>query len=325
MRRAVNNRTSLRLLLVFLGISLCGAAVRNDQIDVEGIEHQQIENNVRTTVEYLSREVGQRSWSNVETLAGVAGYLHDRFKAYGLDVRREPFVHRGKTYYNIVAEVKGSAPPGDGILIIGAHYDTVAGTPGADDNASGVAGLLELARLARLAPPRRTTRFVAFSLEEPPVFGTEGMGSYIHAANSKKEGVAVYGMISLEMIGFYCDRTGCQRYPFFLLEWFFPSKGDFIAFAGDRRSRRFLLQVRDRFTSAARMPVETLTVMPHTVGSDLSDHRNFWSFGYPAFMITDTSFFRNAHYHTPDDTHDILDYQRMAALIKGLHLALRDM
>lgn len=323
MVRKAMTRVVISASVILFGASLVSTAGRAGPEGSAGAGQEQMENDLRATVSYLAGEIGERSWSDPVKLGMVADYLQGRFRALGLNVRREPFTFRGGTYYNVVAEAEGTAKPEDGILIVGAHYDTATGTPGADDNASGVAGLLELARLAKKMPLKRTIRFVAFCLEEPPAFGTKEMGSYVHAKNTKNDKRAVYGMISLEMIGYYCGQKDCQRYPFFLFSWFFPDTGDFIAFTGDRRSRAFTRNVRDGFVTASRMPVETLNVMPHTAGSDLSDHRNFWEFGYRAFMITDTSFFRNSYYHTPQDTPERLDYARMGDLIRGLHAALR--
>jgi Zn-dependent M28 family amino/carboxypeptidase len=205
---------------------------------------------------------------------------------------------------------------------MGAHYDTIPDTPGADDNASGVAGVLELARLAVLEPSSKTVRFVAFTLEEPPLFRTRHMGSYVYAKSLKKEKVKVKGMISLEMIGYYCDRKGCQYYPFSFFKWFYPNKGDFIAFVGNVSSKAFTKRVKDAFMQASTLPVESLNTVSIVPGIDFSDHSSFWKFGFPAFMVTDTAFFRNPYYHSAGDIANTLDFKRMALLIYGLKSAL---
>jgi acetylornithine deacetylase/succinyl-diaminopimelate desuccinylase-like protein len=191
--------------------------------------------NLVATVRYLSEEIGIRSFRDLSRLNKTADYIEASFKTSGCVVSRQAFTYEGRTYYNVIGEVKGTNPAKQEILIIGAHYDTAITTPGADDNASGVAGLLELARLMGQAPAERTIRFVAFSLEEPPVFGTEEMGSYFYARQAAQEAVRVHCMIALEMIGYFCDEKGCQEYPPGV-GWLFPDKGNFISFVGNLSS-----------------------------------------------------------------------------------------
>jgi Zn-dependent M28 family amino/carboxypeptidase len=281
-----------------------------------------VQSNLRTAVQYLSQDIGERSYLDVRKLTTVADFVEERFQAYGCSVKRQPFSYRSSTYHNVIGEVRSSHNANEGILVIGAHYDTVVGTPGADDNASGVAGLLELARLTALSPRRRTVRFIAFSLEEPPVFMTSRMGSHVYAKSLKDEGIQVFGMISLEMLGYFCDLNDCQYYPMSIFRWFYPGKGNYIAFVGNRASRSFTNKLKRSFTSVSSLPVESLNGVSLIPGVDFSDHRSFWKFGYPAFMITDTAFYRNPNYHGPGDTPDTLDYKRMAELVVGLHEAL---
>lgn len=281
---------------------------------------KEIELNLKETVHFLSEEIGSRSYWDVEKLDKAALYIEEKLSSYSCHVKRQSFTYMGNTYHNIIGEVSG-----DGeleILIMGAHYDTIPGTPGADDNASGVAGVLELARLAVLEPSSKTVRFVAFTLEEPPLFRTRHMGSYVYAKSLKKEKVKVKGMISLEMIGYYCDRKGCQYYPFSFFKWFYPNKGDFIAFVGNVSSKAFTKRVKDAFMQASTLPVESLNTVSIVPGIDFSDHSSFWKFGFPAFMVTDTAFFRNPYYHSAGDIANTLDFKRMALLIYGLKSAL---
>lgn len=282
-----------------------------------------VEQNLMATVRHLSVEVGERSFRDAAKLAGVADVIERAFRSYGYAASRQPFVYQGNTYYNVVAEAAGTDPGKKEILVIGAHYDTAAGTPGADDNASGVAGLLELARMAAQRPFPRTVRFVAFCLEEPPVFGTEHMGSFVYARSVKEEGIPVYGMISLEMIGYFCESDDCQRYPASCIGWFYPDQGDYIAFVGNRASRAFTKRVQSAFKAASALPVESLHAPSWVTGVDFSDHRNFWTFGYAAFMVTDTAFYRNGNYHTGGDTAEKLDYRRMTEVVTGLFEAIR--
>lgn len=302
------------LFLILASLTVAAAA---------DINRETIVPNLKAAVNHLSVDIGERSWNDLKKLGRAADYIEDTFRSSGCPVKRQAFVYSGNTYYNIIAEVKGTGVPDDGILIIGAHYDTVKGTPGADDNASGVAALLELARLTALQPAKRTIRFVAFSLEEPPVFGTEHMGSYVYAKSVKDEGAKVYGMISLEMIGYFCDEKDCQRFPLSCIGWAYPDRGNYLAFVGNISSGPFTRKVKKSFTTASPLPVESLNTFSSVTGVDFSDHRNFWKFGFPAFMITDTSFYRNHNYHEAGDTPETLDYTRMGQLVSGLSSSLR--
>ncbi len=281
-----------------------------------------IERNLEETVAYLAGTVGERSYREMLNLARAAEYIEKRLTSYRCRPRRQSFTYSGNTYYNVFGEVEGTSC-GDGVLVVGAHYDTVVGSPGADDNASGIAGLLELARLASEKPLKRTVRFVAFSLEEPPVFLTSRMGSYVHAKGLRDEGAVLLGMISLEMLGYYRHEKGSQLYPSSLFRLFYPARGDFISFVGDLASREFTSKVKKAFKASSSLPVESLNAPSLIPGVDFSDHRSFWKFGYPAFMITDTAFYRNPNYHSAADTPETLDYARMAELVSGLFKALR--
>jgi hypothetical protein len=301
-----------------MAIFLLFTAAHADPVEV-------VELNLRATVRHLSVEIGERGFRDVVKLSKAADDIERAFRSYGCAVTRQPFVYQGNTYYNVIAEVRGMDPEKKEILVIGAHYDTATGTPGADDNASGVAGLLELARMAARKPLPRTARFVAFCLEEPPAFGTEHMGSFVYARSVKEEGLPVYGMISLEMIGYFCESDDCQRYPVFCIGWFYPDRGNYISFVGNRSSRAFTTRVKSAFRTASTLPVESLHAPSSVTGVDFSDHRNFWTFGYAAFMVTDTAFYRNGNYHAGGDTAEKLDYRRMTEVVTGLFEALREL
>lgn len=284
--------------------------------------NEEIKSNLEATVRVLSEHIGIRSYRDMDKLNQTAEYIEEKLRSYGCAVKRQSFQYNTGTYHNITGEVEGTERT-EGVLVIGAHYDTVAGSPGADDNASGVAGLLELARLSARNPLAVTTRFAAFSLEEPPVFRTSRMGSLVYAKSLKEEDVKVHGMISLEMIGYYSDSKGSQFYPLSPFRWFYPDRGDFIAFVGNILSKPFTARVKRAFQSYSKLPVESLNTVSLIPGVDFSDHRSFWKFGFPAFMITDTAFFRNPNYHGPSDTAETLDYGRMAELVSGLYSALK--
>jgi Zn-dependent M28 family amino/carboxypeptidase len=280
----------------------------------------EIETNLEATVRFLSEEIGPRSYTNLQQLNKSADYVEGKLSSYGCNVKRQSFTYMKNTYHNIIGEVEGHKD--SEILVIGAHYDTVPGSPGADDNASGIAGLLELARLAVANPVSRTVCFSAFTLEEPPFFRTSHMGSYVYAKSLKENEVKVEGMVSLEMIGYYCDKNGCQYYPFSFFKWFYPEKGNFIAFVGNISSKGFTRRARYAFQKTSALPVVSLNTVSLVPGVDFSDHASFWDFDYQAFMITDTAFYRNPNYHTAGDTANTLDYKRMALLVSGLKTAL---
>ncbi len=284
---------------------------------------EDIKKNLIETVTFLSEGIGRRSYRDIPQLDAAADYIEGRFRLAGCPSKRQSFSFLSGTYHNIIGEVEGTLPGKDGMLIIGAHYDTDTATPGADDNASGVAALLELARLAVESPPERTVRFAAFTLEEPPAFMTRSMGSYVYARSVRDEAVNVLGMISLEMVGFYSDEEGSQYYPASLFRLFYPKRGNFIAFVGNISSRPFTLRMKRLFRAASSVPVESLNAVSIIPGVNFSDHRNFWKFGYPAFMITDTAFYRNPNYHASSDRAGTLDYDRMTAVVKGLFEVVR--
>ena len=281
-----------------------------------------INKNIIETVRFLAETIGQRSWKDLDKLAACADFIENRMQESGCTTNQQHFPFRGNTYKNIITEILGTDPDCQEILVVGAHYDSCEGTPGADDNASGIAGLLELARLTREKPLRRTVRYVAFCLEEPPAYMTKHMGSYVHAESLHKEGAKVFGMISLEMLGYYCEDRGSQYYPSSLFKPFYPKIGNFIAFVGNFSSRKFSNSVRSTFTSLSTFPVASMNGFSIIPGVDFSDHRNYWKFGYPGFMITDTAFYRNPNYHDSGDLPDTLDYDRLATLIKGLYETL---
>jgi Zn-dependent M28 family amino/carboxypeptidase len=284
-----------------------------------------IEPNLRSHVHRLAGEIGQRSFRDVGNLNRAADYIAGELRSSGCAVSRQEVRYGGESYFNVTAEVRGaSSAESDGIYVVGAHYDTVVGSPGADDNASGVAGMLELARLAAQDPPPVTTRFAAFTLEEPPVFRSSKMGSMHYAEKLRESGVRVRGMISLEMIGYYSTEKGSQFYPLAFFKLLFPPVGDFAAFVGNTSSRAFTKAMKRAFKEHAGINCVSLNTVRAVPGVDFSDHSSFWKHGYPAFMVTDTAFYRNPNYHNPGDTPDTLDFARIAEVVRGLDAALRN-
>jgi Zn-dependent M28 family amino/carboxypeptidase len=278
---------------------------------------------LRMVVTKLSREIGVRSYQDFDRLEKTVKYLSAELSSFGYQVSTQSFNFAGHAYQNVIAELKGTKSPCP-VLVVGAHYDTVRTTSGADDNASGVAGLLGLAQLFANRPLEKTVRFVAFPLEEPPAYRSKNMGSYHYAAGLKKAAEQVDGMICLEMIGFFSDRPGSQHYPIPFMNLKFPKAGNYIAMVGNRRSRRFTMQMAGGFRKATDLPLVTLNAPAIVVGIDFSDHWSFGKFGYPAFMVTDTAFYRNPNYHSPSDLPDTLDYNRMAKVVEGLKAAVEE-
>ncbi len=271
----------------------------------------------------LSHEIGVRTYRDTDRLQRAAEYISEQFRSFGYQVSRQPFVFQGNTYHNLIAERSGHLRP-EKVLVIGAHYDTVRTTPGADDNASGVAGLLGLARALAAVTVSKTVRFVAFALEEPPVSRTRNMGSHHYARSLKEKNERVEGMISLEMIGYFCDRDGSQHYPLPLFKLKYPIQGNYISMVGAVRSRALTQSFAASFRKAVDLPVVTLNAPAIVIGIDFSDHWSFGKFGYKAFMVTDTAFYRNPNYHAPTDLPETLDYERMAKVVEGLAAAVEE-
>lgn len=269
----------------------------------------------------LAGDIGERNVFTPAALRAAEQYVREAFVAQGYEVVDQPMTERGVTSANLEATLPGTGC-GDQIILLGAHYDTVPGSPGADDNASAVAALLELARLQRDIRSRRTLRFVAFTNEEPPFFDTSAQGSRTYAAAARREGDDIRLMLSLEMLGYYRDQPGSQRYPP-LFRWFYPDRANFIALVSNFRSQRSMRRFAHAFRDSSQMPLEHAATFAFVPGAAWSDHLSFWRSGYRAFMVTDTAFFRNPYYHTAADTPDKLDYERLAEVTRGIHGAVR--
>lgn len=272
-------------------------------------------------VNTLCSDIGARAPFLGHGLLAAQRYIEAAFADAGLTVERQSYDYFEREVANVIARPRAQRRA-DGYYLIGAHYDTVPGSPGADDNASAVAVMLELAR--RVTDPPLPLRFVAFTLEESPAYQTRDQGSRVYAAKAKAAGDRILGALVLEMVGYTSEK---QRYPAALRWAGYPHTGDFIGVVGDWRSRRLARRVLNGFRRNPRLPAERLTVpfkgwiLPAT---RLSDHASFWDAGWPALMITDTAFFRNPNYHTARDRPDTLDYAFMAELVLSLELALRE-
>ena len=271
---------------------------------------------VRKHVEMLAGTIGERNVWRFESLNRAAEYIAAEFSAYGFAPDRQTFEVSRLPVSNLDATLPGSGRP-DEIVIVGAHYDSVTGCPGANDNATGVAAVLELARRFAGRPRPRTIRFVAFVNEEPPFFKGAQMGSVVYANAAKRRGDRIVGMLSLETMGYYSDVKGSQQYPA-PIALLYPDTGNFIGFVSNLGSARLLLKARRAFRNRTDFPLQSAAVPDAIPGVGWSDHWSFWQAGYPAMMVTDTAPFRYPWYHTAEDTPDKVNFDKLAHLVDGL-------
>jgi Zn-dependent M28 family amino/carboxypeptidase len=264
----------------------------------------------------LAGTIGERNLWSYGALERAAQYISTQLTTSGYTARRQTFDLAKLPLSNVEAVLEGTARAAE-IVIIGAHYDTVAGCPGANDNASGVAAVLELAQRFSGQSQPRTIRFVAFVNEEPPFFQTAHMGSAVYANAARSRGDRVAGMLSLETMGYYSEEKGSQRYPA-AIAGLYPDVGNFIGFVSNLASVRLLLRARRAFRRRTSFPLQSAAVPAAIPGVGWSDHWAFWQAGYPAMMVTDTAPFRYPWYHTAEDTPDKLDYDRLAHVVDGL-------
>lgn len=264
-------------------------------------------------VRMLSETIGPRNTDNPEAYQKAASYLEDQMTRLGYKVQRQTFEVDGVNCVNLWAD----RTAGDQVLVVGAHYDTCDITSGADDNASGCAANLELARLLRSSQEGPSVRFVFFANEEPPYFQTAQMGSLVYARACQKAGESFLGMLSLECMGYYSDEKGSQKFPVGLTGY--PDTGNFLGFVSDLSSKALMDRCLTGFREAKTLPAEGIAAPGLVTGITWSDHWSFSKCGYPAVMVTDTAPFRNPNYHARTDTPDTLDYSRLAAATEGLH------
>jgi hypothetical protein len=283
--------------------------------------HARLADSLRAHVVALAATLGERNLERHAELERAASYVAAALAPLGCAVERQRFEARGRSASNVECELPGTTHAEE-IVVVGAHYDSVRGSPGANDNASGVAVLLELAQRAAAVPRERTLRFLAFANEEPPHFQTREMGSLVYAERSLARAERVVAMLSLESLGFYSDVRGSQRYPagFGLL---YPSRGNFVAFVTNPQSRGLARRAIAAFRgSHAAVATEGVAAPAFIPGVAWSDHWAFWAHGVPAIMVTDTAVFRDPHYHTLRDTPERLDYARMASVVDGLEAVI---
>jgi Zn-dependent M28 family amino/carboxypeptidase len=286
-------------------------------------EERQIRDNLVKHVKLLSDAIGERNIPSYEHLKASKDYISKALEQSGFKLLYQQYTAEGKTVENIEAEISGTSTPYE-IIVIGAHYDSVPACPGANDNASGVAALLEIARILKDNRFAKTLRFVAFTNEEPPYFQTKHMGSRVYAARSRQRGEKIAAMVSLETIGSYSDEKGSQTYPP-PFSFYYPETGNFIGFVSNLGSRMLMFDMITSFRKKTAMPSVGIAAPPWVPGVGWSDHWAFWKEGYDAVMITDTAPFRYAFYHTPQDTWEKLDYDRMARVVSGVVQVVAEM
>ncbi len=278
---------------------------------------------LRKDVAKLAGEIGDRNLNTeYENLCKAANFIEESFVEAGYKVSRQGYEVslyglEGRECHNLEAEITGSERP-DEIVVIGAHYDSLEGTPGANDNATGVAALLALARAFVDSQPVRTLRFVAFVNEEPPYFLSDDMGSFVYARRCRERKENVVAMLSLETIGYYTDEEGSQNFPIGLMDFVFSTTGNFISFVGNIKSRKLLRDVTGFFRQYAKFPSEAACLPEQIAGVAWSDQWSFWRNGYPGIMVTDTAPFRYPYYHTDEDTPEKINYNRFAYLVDML-------
>ncbi len=267
-----------------------------------------------------------RNPEDLQTLNAAKNFIYKEWTKQGYKITEQKYtvknlLNEEVEVANLIVSYNSDETKEKKTVVVGAHYDVYDKLPGADDNASGVAGLLELTRLVMQEKPKINHRleFVAYTLEEPPHYDTKDMGSYIHAKSMKEAGRDISLMISLEMIGYFSDEVGSQNYPIPLLNKIYSDRGNFITIVGAFKELFVSRKANTYFQMMTDLPVFSINTTRYMEGIDWSDHRSYWDFGYPALMITDTSFLRNKHYHQATDTFDKLDYERMAKVVLGTY------
>ncbi len=314
------------ILIVLLFLALLLGAARYSKryraqapagLPVPDSGQQTMATRLEAHVQMLAGRIGERNMWHPERLEQAACYIEAQLSAAGYAVEGQAYQLQGRRVRNIVSQIEGHERPEE-IVVIGAHYDSVFGSPGANDNATGVGVLLELARALSCERPRRTLRLVAFVNEEPPFFKTRDMGSRVYARQAKQRGEKIVAMVSLETLGYYSEAEDSQMFPFPLLRFFYPTRANFIAFVANFRSRALLQQALKAFRAGSTFPAEGLVAPKWLIGVDWSDHWSFWRSGYPAIMITDTALFRYRHYHSHKDTPDQVNYEALSRVAAGL-------
>jgi hypothetical protein len=302
----------------FLWLSVMSKESPNSPSAVE-----QLREWLQAHVERLAGDIGERNLWHPSSLAEAADYIEEQWAAFGRIVRRQVYISRDLEVANLEMELPGCSYP-DEIVIIGAHYDSVIGSPGANDNGSGVAALLEISRYLNNKITDRTVRFVAFTNEEPPFYRTGEMGSMVYARECRMRQENIVAMLCLETLGYYSDQPNSQHYPF-PLSILYPDTANFIGIVGNTKGRQLVRRVKESFQTHSSFPVQSVAAPDLLPGIGWSDHWSFWQHGYPGVMVTDTALYRYDQYHTRGDTPDRIAYVEFAEVVAGLRRVVADL
>ncbi len=309
----------LPVLILFLSLSFSlSAQAGNGKYRVDFVaDTALLRSDMQRIIDY-----GYRNYKNPEVLDSVAYFIKNKFKTLTDSVTEQVYNVNGKDYRNIIGSFNSDKTER---LIIGAHYDVYDEQDGADDNASAVVGLIRLAQLLKDEKLDYRIDFVAYTLEEPPFFRTENMGSFVHASYLKENNIPVKGMICLESIGFFSDEKGSQTYstPFHKLTM--GTAGNYILVVSRKEDGEFGKKMTNKMKDAGLISTKSIKGLKRLKGVDLSDHRNYWKFGYPAVMITNTAYYRNKNYHRKSDTIETIDFKRLSAVIHQLNMVIKDL
>ena len=303
-------------LLAYGYVSTIQPSLARERCDTAPVEPGRLEAHVKM----LAKTFAPRDYTHPEHLKQTADYVKAQLSAAGGSVSEQHFTVEGRDYWNVLAAF---GPESAERIVIGAHYDVCEPKPGADDNASGVAALLELAQRLGKNPPPMRVELVGYTLEEPPFFRTRNMGSAVHADALAQANVKVRAMMSLEMLGYFTDQPDTQKFPMAPLSWLFPSTGNYLIVVGERGKGDIVPTIKRAMRGASALPVESINAPSFVPGVDFSDQLYYWKHGFPAVMITDTAFLRNANYHQTTDLPETLDYPRLGMAVQGVECAVR--
>ena len=314
------SKTIKRILIILCGGVLLFSAYHFSKWGfLQSLKYSSLKHNGKAAaalekhVKFLAKDLPAASKNKIDLLDRASGYIKKELEACGYKPELQNYSINGQTFSNVTAFKQGKIAE---TLVIGAHYDTYC-NPGADDNSSGVAVLLEVAKAAKILEDGYSVIFVAFTNEEPPNFKTENMGSYVFAKSLKDKNTNIKGAVILESVGYYSNKANSQNYPP-MLGFFYPNKGDFLAVVSNFNSNKLAKQVTKAFNCSVTLPVSKLAAFDFVPGVDFSDNWSFWKFNYPAVMLTDTAFYRNKNYHKSTDLPETLNYGNMAEIAAGL-------
>ena len=329
-KRSVLFRIGVYCVIIFGVLSVMGGCAMwmpgksyRGPLDPLANAQETLRDALRRDLTMLAVEIGERNLYRMDAMNRAADWIEAEFTSGGYTVTRQSYEADNETFFNIEAELAGT-DRADEIVVIGSHYDSVPGSPGANDNGTGVVAVLALARAFAQKKPSRTLRFVAFANEEPPYFQYPGMGSWAYAKACHERGDTIVAMLTPETIGYYSDEKHSQNYPF-PFNLFYPSTGNFIAFVGNAKSGKLVRQCVGAFRERTKFPSEGAALPEFIPAAGLSDHWAFWQEGYPGLMITDTAFYRYLHYHTGEDTMDKIQFDHLARVVEGLGAVVNEL